>query len=309
MSSRKYLLLVVALLLLLVPGLFACDEEPSGGGDEQPVDGDDPVEDGDETDEDGDDQTEGPIEADTLNGVWGVTFSIAYTCLLPVFERRVQFILTGVGRLIFDQDGTTLNFTEEICDFSMNVVEVKEVPFIVIFPQNEIDAVPIEPRLAQLDGLEIGTRVKTTPALDIYGADAARFDDPGADALPEESDDPRVVNFGDDIPGVTARLGGMFNGMEVYVVLRMMRDMDGVLLSPDLIAGSIDSRVEMRTIGASNPIVRLQLDLEPHPEPDLNRFEMVRLDREMNCAEIYEAQEELFSYDPFDYATPFTYDR
>jgi hypothetical protein len=300
------------LVLLIALTALGCDSgdtaNPWTDGDTDGAADGDASSDGD-TSADGDESdTEGPIEADELDGVWGIKFAIAYTCLLPVFEKKVQMILTGVARLDFDQTDTDIAFTEEICDFTLQVVEEEDVPFIVIFPKEEIVAVPIENRMAALDALELGTRVKTSPTWDLYGADASLFDDPNTDPLPVTMDDTRLVNFGDDKPGVTARLGGMFNGLEVYVVLRMMRDMEGTLVTADHIEGVIASSVEMMTIGASNDIVKLQLDLVPHTLPELNRFEMVRLPDEQSCGAIFDTQDSLFSYDPFDYAVPFTYD-
>lgn len=245
----------------------------------------------------------------SLAGLWAIKFSMSYTCFLPVFERRVQMILTGVGLVRAEQDGPSVTFSEQSCDFRLDVVEVDRVPFIVVFPQLEIEALPVETRKGEVETQGTETALHVNESLDIYGADIRKFDDPERDPLPEDTDDPRLVNLGDDKPGVTVRLMGPFSGMEVYVVMRMKRELLGTPDGIDLIRGDVVSDVEIRTIGASNPLVKLQLDFEPHPVAELNRFEMVRLDADTRCEWIYENQDSLFSYDALDHATPFTYDR
>ncbi len=287
--------------------LFSCAEH---GG--RPEDWNQSFEDGDldletaaetETDSDLETETEQETETETEEPrIWAMKFAIAYTTVIPVINRKVQMILSGVARTPFEKDGSNISFTENICDFSMNIVE--DIDFQVIFTEESIRAIPIKPRLATLSGDTPGSRFRAEHVLDIYGADEALMDDPVNDPLPTEPDDPLLVDFENDgHPALTGRLNGFVQG-EVYVVLRMLRSLDGELVTEDFIEGEIDSTVEMVTIGASSPLLKIQLDLRRVYDPDLNHFQAVRIPADMSCEELYAREAEFFSYDPMDYAVP-----
>jgi len=238
-----------------------------------------------------------------LSGLWAMKFSIAYTTVLPVFNRKVQLILTGIARTETEQDGLDLHFTERLCDFRMTIVE--DIDFHITFPRQSVQAIPVKPRLGVFASAEPDAAWHADPVLDIYGAREELNGHPATDPLPTEPDDPLVLDFeGDGNPGVTARITGAVSG-EVYVLFRMVRELDGVRVGGDLIEGEIGSSVEMVTLAADPFVLEFQLDLEKHDVAELNRFEFIRLAQDLDCEELFAREEELFDYDPLDFAVPF----
>ena len=92
---------------------------------------------------------------DSVTGLWAMNFAIAYKTHLPIFNRQAQFILTGVARLASSQVGEHFYFMENVCDFSMTVVE--DVNFHIVFTNQSISAIPIMPREATISGLLAGS--------------------------------------------------------------------------------------------------------------------------------------------------------
>lgn len=308
--------ILAGLLLSLVFALSAC-----GGSDASPV-----IEDGDqETTVEQADAVESEWEAldrpnDSVSGLWAMNFAIAYKTQLPVFNKPAQLILTGVARLQTTQDGNSFNFTENVCDFSMQIVE--DIDFHITFSNQSIKAIPILPRAATLSGITPDSLFEAPNVLDLYGVDKSKFADPAHDPLPtdckswpEGCADSRVIDFeGDGRQGLTGRVQGGTGGIsltgEVYVVMRMLRQMHGKLTDINHMSGQIDSSVEMVTLSASNSkgdynyFLDKQLPLTPITDPNLNRFEAIRLDRNLDCATLFARRAEFFSYNPMDYATP-----
>ncbi len=307
-----------AILMIIALASFVCPACMSDSGDD---DSEWDKSDGDSdsaeiAEEDGDNDYENSEETDSE--LWAMKFAIAYYCTLPPpFPPTAEFqlILTGVARLLVNQDGQDFNFQEDICDLSMDIIgDFGPLKLDIIFPQKAIDAVPTLPRYATLTSQEPGAVFHADSILDLYGLDQSKMDDPmyedihDLEAIIENDipldqiDDERVVDFeGDGIPGVTARLTGTVDGA-VYVVFRMLRALDGELIKDGLIEGTIESSVEMITIGADSPIFEYQLDLQPYTVEELNRFEFIRLeDQSMSCENLYDHESELFSYNPMDY--------
>ncbi len=305
LSTACARLAIFVWLTVLLLALAAC------GGDDSSTD---PWDNGDaDTPLDGDSDTDGDREMEasdggqdyspeTLSGLWATKYASAYTVVLPVFNQKVQMILTAVTRNQAEVVDRDMSFTEEVCDFSISIVE--DIDFHVTFPQDSVDAIPTEQRRGVFDELAAGSAFTVDQTLDIYGLAADSLDDPIHDPLPTEDDDPAVVDFeSDGNPGVTARISGIVQG-EVYVLFRLLRDTLGQVVSDRLIEGQVDGTVEMVTIGSNSPVLFLQLDLKPHPLPELNRFEFIRLNEDLDCPTLVERQRELFSYDPMDVAVP-----
>ncbi len=245
---------------------------------------------------------DGNFSYEDLSGLWTMRFSIAYTSVYPIFGK-VQMVMSGVARLQAEHDGNDFTFTEQICSFDMDVVEDKD--FQVIFPDVAIQSFPVNPRHASISALEKGGEFLTTPpALDLYGVDASMYDDPRYDPLPTDAEAPEVVDFENDgKPGLTARINGAVQG-EVYVVMRFWRVLDGALVCPGKMEGATRSEVEMVTLDADPWVLDVQLDLQYMDNPDLHRFEGVKLSEDLSCEELVARQDEFFTYNPMDYAVP-----
>lgn len=295
------------LVLLIAFLLTAC----LGEGEEQ-LDGDNDLPSEQDEQSDGDGMQDGdleldlelgePIDPEALSGLWAMKFSLGYTTVLPILQCKVQMLLSGVAKIHARMEGNEFIFTEEICDMGMNIVE--DMDFYVIFSSDSINATGINPRQATFSEMAVGATFQTTPAHDLYGLDESLFDDPINDELPHDADDPRVIDFDDDgHPGLTSQVLGFVKG-EVYVIMRMMRDMTGLLINEGLVEGSINSSVEMITLGADPEYIAFQLDLQHYDDPLVNHFEMIKLDEDLACPVLYEREAEFFAYDPHAVATP-----
>ena len=241
---------------------------------------------------------------ETGRGLWAMKFAITYTTVLPVVEEKVQLVLIGIALLDAEWDHSDFYFTERFCDFRMNLVE--DIDFEIIFPEKAIEAIPVEQHHAVMSGFGAGATFTSDPALDIYGGDADAMADPFDGPLPTEPDDPLVVDFEDDgKPGVTTKVNGFVQG-DIYVLIRLMRLLEGTFTTDELIEGSIESKAEMNTLGAEPILLDCQLDLARQPAPDMNRFEMVRLEGGATCEELLSLNDsgDLFGYDPMEHAVP-----
>lgn len=313
MSHRRSTFIAILSLacLCLLFSAVSCggSDDPQTDGDEMTdgdddSDGDEPqVTDGDQG-VDGDDSHE--IADGELSGRWAMKFAVTHSTCVPILEEPIQLILTGIALVEIEHDHLELTFTEEICDYSMNSPE--DLDFYVIFTNDTIAAIETMARRADLEILSTGADFIVDRTVDIYGADKTLFDDAENDLLPIEEDDGRLVDFEDDgKPAATAQIRGFVKG-EVYVVIRIVRDLIGKVVTRNLIEGQVNSNVKMNTIGANSPIMNIQLDLQEAGNDGTNRFQMIRLDQSLNCADLYEDAQELFGYDPFDFADPFDED-
>lgn len=298
MNKKLFNFSLMFFLMLVFSAITSC-----GSGDDNVVDGDMDQETSDLTENEDLDSDIKEEESETTKDIWAEKFAILYTFVIPILECKIQALLTGIAKLeaTVDDQGS-MTYTEKICDFSLNVVETN-ANFYVIFTNESINAIPVGTRHASFSGFEKGDTFTVEQSVDIYGADISKFANPATDDLPTELDDERLVGFEDEIPGVTAKINGFVTG-DVYVVLRMIRNLNGTLESAKVIRGSVESDVEMITLGASSPIMDIQLDLTHRDIADLNRFEMIKLDSDMSCEEIYENEENIFSYDPISIAEP-----
>jgi|GEM_PF-2280865 len=315
LSQLKNVSFIVLLLSFML--LTACEDSTgcldgdcgnSDGDIEITIDGD--------TEENVDGDIDSELEDENLaiadgafDGAWAMRFAISYTTVLPILECKVQMLLSGVAKLQATQDGTSLKFTEEICDMSMDLVE--DIYFFVIFTDDVIAATGTPQRSSEFSALETGADWLTSPAWDLYGVDGSQMDDPNNDPLPENADDPLVIDFDNDgKPGLTTPIRGFVgDNSEVYVVMRMMRNMIGTVINENLITGKIESSVEMITLGADPEMFAFDMDLKKHDDPNVNYFEMVKLDNDLSCSDIFSKKDELFTYVPMDHATPLWTDK
>lgn len=273
------------------------DGDDGGDGDEPQVTDGDPGVDGDDSHE---------IANGELSGSWAMKFAVTHSTCVPILEEPIQIILTGIARVEIEHDELEVRFTEEICDYSMNSPE--DLDFYIIFTTETIAAIEIFDRRADLEVLSTGSDFIVDRTVDIYGADKTLFDDAENDQLPIEEDDERLVDLEKDgKPAATAQIRGFVKG-EVYVVIRIVRDLLGKVVNRNLIEGQVRSNVKMNTIGADSPIMDIQLDLQEAGNDGANRFQMIRLDQSLDCADLYKDAENIFDYDPFDFADPFDED-
>ncbi len=293
---RFFLLLWISLGLLTFGGCLE-NEDTTGNDDDLPGD-----EDLDEEISDGDIWPEGSI--DDLDGRWGWNFALTYTTLLPFVKREATMLLTGHAISEVDHDGTSFTFNEKICTLNMEVVEFED-DFKIFFPQYTVDSVPVKTHTGELGELAEGASFYVPPSLSMFGLKEEDMSDPFNDPMPTEIDDPLVYDMDeDDHVGVTARINTFGVSAEVYVVLRLMRELDGTLVNGNRLEGFNDSNAEMVVLDADPEIFMMELDLVKVEDPEVNHFEIVRLPDDFDCEKLLTETDRLFQYDPHDYVDP-----
>jgi len=121
--------------------------------------------------------------------------------------------------------------------------------------------------------------------------------DPAQTALPvdkmEAGEAPhagRIFDMDEDAnPGITTLVVSAEAEAQVYAIQRKVTDVDGVIVSPDVVVGHSENQIEILTLGASVTffdIPGLQTD---ETERALSWFEEKRLDDGANCESVMNA--------------------
>lgn len=126
----------------------------------------------------------------------------------------------------------------------------------------------------------------------------ATLEDPASDALPTDSDDPRVTDpDADGHPGVTVDVEGYVSG-QVYLVQRLVRGLRGRLDGDGRITGTVTGTGDQVVIGASNVILKTFTPrFEHNPDPERNTFVWVPVPDDATCASVLADRVRLFGDD------------
>ncbi len=173
-------------------------------------------------------------------------------------------------------------------------------------PRENVDHALIEQKLFVLS--EDGT-FHQNEYTSLLGMDPSRFVDPENDPLPDfesESRDLRVVDLEEDgHPGLTISLffeipPDTFVEGDVYGVLRVISALDGWFVTPDRILGELEwhSEIAVLGFGAKGGLKDLIYG-NPEatfPDPDKQKFEMVRVNDITTCSFVIANKNTLFSF-------------
>jgi len=229
----------------------------------------------------------------TLSGTWAMIQIYPQTAVLPfagevprssLVAQIVTVVQTGSSLLMLDRycftdvdDGTVLVDTE--------------------IPETFMAALDPAPRYAELRETEEGIRFEQLPYVEVRGA---ILQNPAEDPLPNDVDDPRVVDQdGDGQPGMTVRVTvlGIVEG-ETYIVQRVRYRLLGFVIGPDRIEGRIEWADEQVVLEATNELLETDTIGAPAPEPEASRFVMIRADTSWTCETLRERLPELLGSGP-----------
>lgn len=126
----------------------------------------------------------------------------------------------------------------------------------------------------------------------------ARLEDPAAETLPTDPDDPRVTDpDGDGHPGVTVEVEGFVSG-QVYLVQRLVRGFRGAVDPDGRVTGTVVGAGDQVVIGASNAILKtFTPKFEHNPDPKRNTFVWVPVPDDSTCEAVVAERDRLFPED------------
>lgn len=124
-----------------------------------------------------------------------------------------------------------------------------------------------------------------------------RLDDPANESLPDDPNDPRIVDDdGDGNPGITVseELTG-----ELYIARREIFAYEALLEDPDLLVGVVADNSEQLVLGASDPIFATSGDgWEQYPDLEKSPIILQRLVGDWDCARLGAERDALFPPTP-----------
>lgn len=234
-----------------------------------------------------------------LAAVWGTaTLSVSSgTESLPDLEGRwaVVMVMVGRGEIPFvgpgsvettavllttiEQDGESLTLHDEYCSTTI----VMEPPMAqTTVPDLFMRSLVPTARSATLRAADGATLFAQEWHTEVRGAELA---DPVNDPLPRDAYDRRVIDQdGDGKPGLTVpvRIPDVVGG-DTYVVHRLRYRLDGRVLDPNTISGTVEWTSEQNIILATDAVLMMSVSLPADPDASRHRFLMVRVDDSWTC--------------------------
>lgn len=208
-----------------------------------------------------------------LSGDWAMVQVLVASADLPVVGNIS--IDTVVGVLTHaTQSGSQVIFQDRYC---FTDATPSTWLFRTNIPDIVMQSIRPAPREAHLVRTECDFRLQQAWYTEVRGA---VLEDPQADPLPTEANDPRVIDLeGDGHPGMTiqASILGIFSG-QGYAVQRYRYQLDGTVFNPDLIVGFIDWTSEQRILAATHSMFMESFTDTTDPDASKHRFVMVRTD-------------------------------
>jgi hypothetical protein len=128
-----------------------------------------------------------------------------------------------------------------------------------------------------------------------------RLDDPANETLPEDPDDPRIVDDdGDGHPGITVtiQVGEDLTG-ELYIARREIFAYEALLVDEDTLSGVVTDGSEQLIIGVSDPIFSGSgADWEQYPDLSESPIILKRVTEEWDCDRLAAERDALFPPTP-----------
>jgi len=223
-----------------------------------------------------------------LSGVWAqqqVTSAIASA---PLVGESIT-TSTNILRMELEQQGGRVTMTAQVCSITQQSTSNAGT---TIVPQAFIDAIGLSDRSVTLVPTDSGYRFQQARYVRILGMD---LEDDANEPIPTDENDPRVVDSDNDgHPGVTVVVEGIVDG-QVYLVQRHWKELCGDVMSEDAVDGYIRWGTDQHVVAGSNFVLSRTPEAEPHPDWELNRFKLRRIDPTWTCDDIIANQETIFS--------------
>ncbi len=219
-----------------------------------------------------------------LTGKWLKEWTLTSTYRIA---RIARFTTTATTYLLvdIDQDGARLTMETEVCALVMT----NSAPgFQPIVPDAFIESLPQADRRATLTRNGTSWQI-TSPA--VWNIQGVTLDDPGRDPMPDDPNDPRVVDQeSDGHPGFTIEIEGPFGG-SLFLARRSWDSFTGRIY-PDSIRGSVQWGADEVVLDATRRILRNSP--ETTPDPDRSSFLMIPIAPHTTCQHLPDDPSRLF---------------
>ncbi|MCG3172309.1 MAG: hypothetical protein GMKNLPBB_00457 [Myxococcota bacterium] len=218
-------------------------------------------------------------------GSWGMKYIVGLKSVVQPFGETQSNSIT-VGLVKLERHGKFPGWNMKVCDVRPDEVFGNKS----VIPQAFIKS--LAPRVDPgpvLTVERVGAEFRVGPITDLWGVTGLA--DPQHDPIPTSKDDPRIYDQdGDGQPGVSVKIEGLLAG-EAYVAQRTIDRFTGVVESPNRIVGQTRAVVDKNIIGGSKPALANPVPSKPDPNPDFNKFELVRLPASIGDCETLLKQE------------------
>ncbi len=225
----------------------------------------------------------GRSELPDLSGTWVMVQIYPEITTVPL-AGEVSRTSTVAQFVEIRQDGGSLTMLDHYC---FTAIDDGTALVRTEIPDAFMASLDPSPRVATVRETDDGIVFEQEEYVEVRGA---ILDRPGVDALPDDPQDPRVIDQdGDGHPGMTVRVTilGMVRG-EIYVVQRVRYRLHGHVVNAERIEGRIAWDDEQSILAATHALLRVDAPASPDPEPTAHRFVMLRADPSWDCATLRE---------------------
>ncbi|MFB6262444.1 MAG: hypothetical protein ABEL76_02290 [Bradymonadaceae bacterium] len=226
-------------------------------------------------------------ETPNLTGHWAQKIVLTSVSDVPVLGR-IETRTVSYLRVDIEQQETRLKWNAETCDATLRagVGAIRTV-----LPDAFVRAIRTPTRRGRVTRRGGGWQLIVAPRTTVLGA---TLDATESAPLPTSPTDEAVVDADDDgEPGVTIRLKGLIRA-RLFVVQRSTDAYRASIDSADRLSGRVDWHADRRLLRSTSPFIGDGPPSRPHPDPDRSWFELVRLERPIDCSRLLSRRSELF---------------
>ncbi len=234
----------------------------------------------------------GPTSGLDLTGAWAARV-INSQCFDGGLVGKDTVQLTTLFLVQLVQSGTQVSTMTTACSVQLTPFGGNQTTY----PQAAISAIQTPAQMSRLSAAQIGATYTPDERVSLLGWRAAQGQDPRTAAVPEEERDARLVDGDNDgHPGVTLTVSGRLNG-DIYIANRNIVNIEGTVVTADLIEGRSHTVQIQRIIDSTNPLLGLStIEATPNPDAASSTYHLVRLPAgTTSCAQIIAQAATLFS--------------
>ena len=220
----------------------------------------------------------------SLVGTYAVHDRVASVSTLPGLGEY-EMLGHYYGISVIEAAGESLQIRQTYCFGNVDWDGPVE---IIMSPEAIASTPPFEAELAIDDSADRAT--VSRPLLEV-GVGFNRSADNGA--LPTDLDDERRVDSDNDgNPGVTVQMEGPVSG-DIYVVRIERNQWQAKVEADGALSGLIQDTSEQLILDASDPVLMLEIEDVPDPDPTKSTVRLVQVDPAFTCEDLADTYQDL----------------